>query len=250
MRAVAGIAIVLVLSLGGTPFAFAAAIDTSYPYAWSENVGWINFAPPSGDVEVTDTGLTGYAWSGNDGWISLHPSDETYVHNDGGGNLSGYAWGENLGYIDFAGVSIDADGFFHGYASSTAAGRISFNCGNTGSCAAADFKVRTFWSTDMEAVPHSSGRGGSPFFPNAPVLSPERSSGAALTAYGPVSGSLASATPRFAEGGTRLAPQTLFDIGVLPLVSSPSFIIPAFALGGIALAFFFFALRRSRKRES
>src|SRR3989344_3547944 len=73
-------------------------IDSTYKYAWGENIGWINFGCDNCDVSVTDAGLSGYALSETVGWINLGD-----VVNDGEGNLSGYAWGENIGWIIFGG---------------------------------------------------------------------------------------------------------------------------------------------------
>ena len=120
-------------------------IDTTYKYAWSENAGWINFGTTGGNVHTTDSGLTGYAWSENYGWINLNPSTSG-VTNDGAGNLSGYAWSEGLGWINFSGVTINSSGEFLGYATvSLDSGQISFNCINTNSCSASDFKIQTDW---------------------------------------------------------------------------------------------------------
>lgn len=46
-------------------------------YAWSENTGWINFAPQGGGVILNgDTReLKGYAWGENTGWISFNCLD-------------------------------------------------------------------------------------------------------------------------------------------------------------------------------
>ncbi len=143
---------IIVAAISAIPvFAFSTngTIDSVYKYAWSENAGWINFKADSGNINVVDSGLSGYAWSSNYGWINLSPP-MSGVDNDGLGNLSGYAWGENIGWIDFSGVIIDSDGYFLGYASSTVAGRISFNCFNTGSCASSDFKIRTDWRPRAE----------------------------------------------------------------------------------------------------
>lgn len=129
-------------------FVFASStdgtIDSINKYAWSENIGWINFGVSGGDVHITDSGLSGYAWSSNYGWINLNPPGSG-VTNDGSGNLSGYAWGENTGWIDFSGVTIDSNGYFIGYATGTVTGQISLNCSNTSSCGASDFKVQTDW---------------------------------------------------------------------------------------------------------
>jgi len=130
-------ALVLASSTNGT-------IDSTYKYAWSENIGWINFGTEVGNVVVTDSGLTGYAWSQNYGRINLAPSISG-VTNDGAGILSGSAWGENTGLIDFSGVTIDSDGYFNGYANGDITGQINFNCANNNACDGLDYKVRTDW---------------------------------------------------------------------------------------------------------
>lgn len=136
-------------------------IDATNEYAWSQNLGWINFGTSQGNVQVTDSQLTGYAWNENTGWINLAPSGTVYVHNDGNGNLSGYAWGEGIGYIDFSGVTIDASGYFHGYATATISGKISFNCANGNSCGSSDFKVQTDWRpANSRATPAPVSTGG------------------------------------------------------------------------------------------
>jgi hypothetical protein len=119
-------------------------IDVVFKYSWADEIGWITFGEPGGNVHVTDTTLTGSAWSPDFGWIVLNPSSAG-VMNNGEGVLSGEAWGESTGWIDFAGVTIDSDGYFHGYANGDTAGQISFNCLNTSSCGTSDFKVRTDW---------------------------------------------------------------------------------------------------------
>lgn len=139
-------------------------IDATDKYAWSENSGWINFGVTGGNVHVTDAGLIGLAWSENHGWINLSPAGSGVV-NDGEGTLSGSAWGENLGWIDFTGVTIDDSGYFHGYANGTISGQISFNCDNTGTCGASDFKTRTDWRPQSvrsvtTIITDDVGRGG------------------------------------------------------------------------------------------
>ncbi len=120
-------------------------IDATYKYAWGENIGWINFGAASGNVHVTDTGLTGYAWSANYGWINLKPPTAG-VTNDGYGDLSGHAWGENLGWLDFSQVGINIEGEFTGYAIiENTNSRASLNCSNTGSCGSSNFKIKTDW---------------------------------------------------------------------------------------------------------
>src|SRR3989338_3447332 len=75
-------------------------IDTTAKWVWSEKIGWINFGVTSGNVHVTDIGLTGYAWNELYGWINLDPGTSG-VANNSEGTLSGSAWGENIGWIDF-----------------------------------------------------------------------------------------------------------------------------------------------------
>ncbi len=38
-------------------------IDSIYKYAWSNQSGYVNFAPASGGVEITDSQITGW-WLG------------------------------------------------------------------------------------------------------------------------------------------------------------------------------------------
>ncbi len=136
--------------------AAAGVIDATHRYAWSENVGWIDFGTIEGNVQITDAALTGYAWGENVGWISLNCANtascgtvDYKVTNNGEGTLGGYAWSENLGWIQFdpphAGVRIDASGTFSGYAWGENIGWIVFHCNNQNSCDTADFKVRTDW---------------------------------------------------------------------------------------------------------
>ncbi len=107
-----------------THLVFAGTVLSSYKYAWSNMIGYINFE----NVVVSDSGLSGYAWSSTKGWIKFNPAAGG-VSNDGTGNLSGSAWGERLGWIDFDGVSISrTTGRFSGTASGTLVGTITFNC--------------------------------------------------------------------------------------------------------------------------
>lgn len=111
-------------------------IDLNYKYAWSDQVGWINFAASSSNVVITDTALTGYIWSDNFSWVILNASSSG-VTNDGNGNLSGNAWGEQLGWISFENVSISTQGKFSGVATGTIIGNLNFDCTNC--------DVRTDW---------------------------------------------------------------------------------------------------------
>jgi hypothetical protein len=122
----------LVLSLAMLPWRMSLAGNIqSNSYAWSENAGWVNFAPTSGPgVTVADNAVTGFAWSENLGWINFAPIAGG-VANDGTGKLYGYAWGENAGWIHFSAngtpVVIDANGLFTGYAWGENIGWINFN---------------------------------------------------------------------------------------------------------------------------
>src|SRR3990167_5551881 len=144
-----------------TPFGAGASsedgtINSTFKYAWGENIGWINFGTSEGNVHITDSGMTGYAWGENVGWISLNCSNTSScgtvdygVSNDSHGNLTGYAWGENTGWI-------------------------SFNCSNTSSCGTVDYGLKT------DYIPSPSGGGGfgdppSPSSTPAPSPTPEES---------------------------------------------------------------------------
>lgn len=127
-------------------------IDSTLKYAWSDNAGWINFGASTGNVQVTDAALTGYAWSSTYGWINLNPA-QGGITNTSAGLLSGFAWGESLGWIDFSGVSIDGTGHFHGAATGSLVGTLTFDCTN---CA-----VVTDWRplSDRSSTPPISGGG-------------------------------------------------------------------------------------------
>ncbi len=132
-------------------------IDSTYKYAWGENIGWINFGCAECDVEVTDAEITGYGWSAQYGWINLAPTNGG-VTNDAEGTLAGRAWGSSTGWIDFDGVTINDSGEFVGYATlDLDSSQINFNCANGASCASADFKVKTDWRKESL---RSSGSGG------------------------------------------------------------------------------------------
>jgi len=230
--------------------AYAAGIDPAHTYAWGENIGWLNFGASA--VDVSDSALTGYVWSERTGWIALAVSSTTYVRNDGTGDLSGDAWGEGVGYIDFSGVTIDAQGYFHGYATGSTTGRISFNCENTASCASSDFSVRTFWSPGVTAPSASRTFSGSGV-PSAQTGS--GSSGASSPA--PASDREAATNARAAAENPLARPAALFDV-----VISPSGALSVSYLWWLAPLFIFFlalfygcwwliaaAVRRRRSRQ-
>lgn len=134
-------------------------IDSSFKYAWGDRMGWLNFATTGGNIQITDTTLTGYIWSDNAGWINLAPAGSG-VTNNNEGTLSGSAWSESIGYINFGSVVINSSGKFTGSASGTVAGTITFDCTNC--------DVRTDWRPAS-----TRGGGSSP----SPTPSPSPSSG-------------------------------------------------------------------------
>lgn len=130
---------------------YAAGIDPAYKYAWSDQGGYVNFAPSRGGIDVTDTVLTGYAWAQNTGWISFD-TIQSGVTNDGQGNLGGFAWSEGEGWLSFTGVSIDINGRFHGQATG-ADSTLTFDCTNC--------DVRTAWRADDGTTSGGNGNGSS-----------------------------------------------------------------------------------------
>ncbi len=136
-------------------------VDSTYKYAWGENLGWLNFGCTECDVAITDTAITGYAWSRQFGWINLAPTNGG-VTNTSSGTLSGRAWGSNVGWIDFSAVTINTSGEFLGYATlDSDSSQINFNCANGSSCASADFKVKTDWRPASARTSVSSTGGNS-----------------------------------------------------------------------------------------
>ena len=121
--------------------------ESGEQYAWSENTGWLNFEPSSGEgVQVAGDKVTGWVWGENIGWINLSCENTGYcgtvdfgVVNDGTGKLSGFAWAENVGWINFDPyypgepkanpyrVTIDDEGKFHGWAWGENIGWINFD---------------------------------------------------------------------------------------------------------------------------
>jgi hypothetical protein len=163
MKQKSKILILLILILGTLlplVYANAGTITSPYKYAWSDQVGYINFAPVNGGVTVTNSALSGYAWSENSGYINFAPA-QGGVSNDGNGNLSGSAWGENLGYIDFNNVSINTTtGKFSGTATGPVIGTLTFDC--------AQCDVRTDWGVTVS----SGGSGGGGKRPVDIILNP------------------------------------------------------------------------------
>jgi hypothetical protein len=149
----------LLFLLVGTASAYASTtsgtVDSVHKYAWSNVGGYVNFAPSSSTVTVTDSALSGYVWSANDGWINLAPANGG-VTNDGRGTLGGFAWDSAAGWVSFAGVTIDANGRFHGTATG-ANEAITFDCANC--------DVETDWRHASVGPTHP--RGSATVSPNA-----------------------------------------------------------------------------------
>ena len=147
------------LIIGHNTFASTGTIDSTYHYAWGENVGFIDFI----NVTVGDTTLGGSAYGENIGWIDL-----STVTNDGG-TLGGYAWGENVGFIDFSQVSI-TNGIFEGNAYGENIGWITFGTTNN--------KVVTTWRPETNRRSSGGSRIITPLVINpTPVISNTCSSG-------------------------------------------------------------------------
>ena len=146
------------------------SISNTYHYAWNDQVGWIDFAYPGGNVQIPTGGgdLSGLAYVISDShWISLNclstescATVDYKVSSDTDGNLTGWAWSEYYGWISFNcltdntctfadyKVIVDQDtGEFDGYAYSENIGWISFNCktggvGQADICSISDYKVQ------------------------------------------------------------------------------------------------------------
>ncbi len=155
-------------------------------HAWNDVVGWIDFGPGGGEVEVTDTQLKGYADILQAGFLALDcatvPGDldicatsDFKVSNDGSGNLSGWAWNDNLGWVSFSGTTVGGSAYgvvingstgdFSGWAWNDVVGWISFNCnnvfiGNQCPLAGSDdgrYKVKTSWTSGPDISPPTGG---------------------------------------------------------------------------------------------
>jgi len=143
----------LFISIFITPSVFASTsdgtIDSTYKYAWGENVGFIDFSSTAGNVHITDSALSGSAYGENIGWINL-----STVTNNNEGTLGGYAWGENVGFIDFSKVIIGNDGVFSGSAYGENIGWITF--GTTNNKVQTDWRPLSSRSTPTPTSSHSS----------------------------------------------------------------------------------------------
>lgn len=144
----------------------SGTIDSTYHYAWGENVGWVDFA----NVAITDTGLSGSIYGENIGWIDL-----STITNTSAGDLSGYAWGENVGWVDFGPSYIGTEGVFYGSIYGENIGWIIFGAG--GSNVFTDWRPLSNRGTSssngvvgLEFVNNSGGGGGGSYVP--PITPP------------------------------------------------------------------------------
>ena len=103
-------------------------IDPGHRSAWSENGGWVNWAPEGSDPGDPVVGrglsvatnvdgsafLSGFLWWENLGWVNLgdgSPADgfwygnaigeDSGVNLDSDGTMRGLAWSENAGWVNF-----------------------------------------------------------------------------------------------------------------------------------------------------
>ncbi len=123
----------------------AVSVREGKEFAWTENAGWVNFAPTHGGASLHQHGgssfLSGFVWAENVGWIKLAfdtngPFANTGANNWGvnvnaAGKCSGFAWSETAGWVAFATtqsqVTVDqATGEMDGYAWSENLGYIHF----------------------------------------------------------------------------------------------------------------------------
>ncbi|MGC3956699.1 MAG: hypothetical protein QM813_01660 [Verrucomicrobiota bacterium] len=96
----------------------ASTINSTNHYAWSGNLGWIDFRPErpnAGDgFKFGEFSCSGWGWSPNIGWINCgngSPTNGIQYANDnsadfginhtGTGDLYGLAWAPNVGWINF-----------------------------------------------------------------------------------------------------------------------------------------------------
>ncbi len=144
---------------------FAATnIDSTYRWAWNDNIGWIDFYSTN-NVNASSSQLSGYA-SSSVGFIALDcatspngnicATSNFKVSNDGSGNLSGWAWNDAIGWISFDSATASSSyfyqvsispttGVFSGWAWNDLVGWFSFNCSDLNICGSSDYKVLTSW---------------------------------------------------------------------------------------------------------
>jgi len=149
--------LLIIFMFGFTQMVFASTTDgTVSGYAWSDQIGWVNFGTTNGNVHITDSAVTGYAWNENTGRILLNPTNSG-VANNSEGTLSGRAFAEGTGWINFSGATVNSSGVFAGTATGDNSVSIYFSCANC--------SVTTDWrpasSRTTTTTTTTSGGGGS-----------------------------------------------------------------------------------------
>jgi len=154
------ILLIISLVLLATPLAaFASSTNgTVSGYAWSAQIGWVNFGVSGGAATIADSGMAGSAWNENRGWITLHPS-QSGVTVDANGNLSGSAWMQGTGWINFTGALVNSSGVFTG---TTATGdngvAINFSCSQCH--VTTDYRPSNFRTSGSSSTSTTGGPGG------------------------------------------------------------------------------------------
>ncbi len=160
----------IIFFLGGVFFIVSAEnnVDSTYHWAWNDNIGWIDFSYDSVNIPIVGE-FEGYASSqigiisfncdisGNPDGLNYCSISNYKVSHDGEGNISGWAWNDNIGWISFNcedlgvcatsnyKVTITDKGEMHGWAWNDNIGWISFNCQDAGICSNSDYKVSADW---------------------------------------------------------------------------------------------------------
>ncbi len=134
----------LLIGFVATSLAHAQSnIDPAHAFAWSGNIGWINWRPDAQNgADITEFVCSGLIYSANVGWINLgngKPANGTHYQNNSAsdfgvnvtpsGELEGFAYGANIGWIAFEPTGsprIDLrTGTISGYAYSANAGWVT-----------------------------------------------------------------------------------------------------------------------------
>lgn len=168
MKPLTAIAFVLGCLGASAYLAFAATnidmLNAGEKWGWNNIMGWLDMKAT--DTVMVGTTVQGYA-SSSLGDISFDcatmrtapgctdPDFKTV--KDANGLLSGWAWNDTVGWISMSGTTTDAqvyqarvapygDGirsYLRGWAWNDAVGWLDFDCLETGSCAANDYKTET-----------------------------------------------------------------------------------------------------------
>ena len=143
------IAAVLSLLVSAPASRAQSTVDPANAFAWSGNVGGLNWRPTAADGALTGEYVcSGMVWAPNAGWINLGhgtPANGIRYQNTNGadsgvnllanGSLRGLAWGANIGWVNFEATGnprIDfATGILRGYAWSANAGWLTLDDGGS-----------------------------------------------------------------------------------------------------------------------